>query len=76
MVDGTKYKPVYPSSSTQPPLSLHFILVAGSIEDVGEGAMRAVMDETVEADMEEDLESLVSDLIHQVHLIVPTPSHT
>jgi len=44
----------------QPPLLLHPIQVAGPIGEAEEGAMRAVMDETMEAEMEEDLESLVS----------------
>jgi len=56
----------------QPPLPLHLTQVPGPVE---EGAMRAVMDETVEAEMEEDIESLLPNSNHQVHLIVPTPSH-
>jgi len=61
---------------SQPPLQLHQIQVAGQIEEVEEGATRAAMDETMEAGMEEDIMSLVSTLIHQVQLIVSTPSRT
>jgi len=45
------------------------------MKEEGEGVIRAAMVETVEAEMEEDLDSLESNLNTQVHLIVPTPSH-
>jgi len=60
----------------QPPLPLHKILVVGPIEGVEEEATRAARDEIMEARMEEGIMGLVSNLSHQVHLIVPTPSHT
>jgi hypothetical protein len=60
----------------QPPLPLHKILVVGRMEGVEEEATRAAMDEIMGAGMEKGVTGLVSNSSHQVHLIVPTPSHT
>jgi len=46
------------------------------MEGVEEEATRAAMDEIMGAGMEKGVTGLVSNSSHQVHLIVPTPSHT